>query len=461
MRHRSIIALILLAAFFFFPGRAFAWSQHALGIYRALLAMPGVNDAPAIPAESLESFLAAESEGIAKILDESEAWAVENVPTYPARPEALRFDPGGEDGAQVSPAELRKRFLAAIRVNPNMVLDLYVQLVPGQDCGARPRLSYDTRSVFDKHDAQFLRGTIYCGLRDGENVKPIHVVTTGGDEPDLGLDIGVWEDNDTDFGKTYGFGRQSFGNPAFPYSSQAPFHIGFYHESWVLYLAASNFKRSYPEYRIQLYGALAKHAFATGHDYWGWRFTGWGMHYLTDLTQPYHSTVVPGYSTAYLVWISLMNMIGFSQSYNDTVNLVSNRHTALESFQMQMMRRAYRLNQDDNPVFVALADTGADDEYKPYNNRTPRDVVSLEAYNRATRTDAALQKWMPARLVEDPSFDFAQHPDEDVYEDVLKDRKEGISELNQLLAEIFRSFGAYTRHYVRHIQSGARNTNYK
>lgn len=455
MHRRGFIALVVFIVILFSPAQAFAWSQHALGIYRALLSMPEMNDAAPIKTESLESFLAAEADGIAKILDESEAWAQQNVPTYPARPAALRFDPNGADGNAAAPAELRKRFLAAVRVNPTMVLDLYVQLVPGQDCGARPRLSYDTRSVFDKHDAQFLRGTIYCGLRDGESVEPIHVVTTGGDEPDLGLDIGVWEDNGTDFGKEYGFGVQSFGNPAFAYSSQAPFHIGFYHESWILYAAASNFRRSYPEYRVQLYGALAKHAFATGHDYWGWRFTGWSMHYLTDLTQPYHSTVVPGYSTLYLVWISILNAIGFSQSYNDTVNLVSNRHTALESFQMQMMRRAYRLNQEDNPVFVALADTAADSEYKPYDDRTPRDVISLQANERATRTDAALQKWMPARLVEDPSFDFAKHPDEDVYDDVEQNRKEGVRELNQLLAEIFRSFGAYTRHYVRYIKAGA------
>ena len=47
------------------------------------------------------------------------------------------------------------------------------------------------------------------------------------------MDIGLFADNGTDFGQGYGFGIQPFGNPNLEYSSQAPFHMGFYHLDWL------------------------------------------------------------------------------------------------------------------------------------------------------------------------------------------------------------------------------------
>ena len=118
--------------------------------------------------------------------------------------------------------------------------------------------------------------------------------------------------------------------------------MGFYHESGIMYTLAGFLKKTYPEYRIHLYKKLAQLAFQTGHPYWGWRFTGWGLHYLADLTQPYHATILPGVSTSYAIWINTVDMIGIHGPKAHAVQLVSNRHTALEKFVQIVMRRAYR-----------------------------------------------------------------------------------------------------------------------
>ena len=94
-------------------------------------------------------------------------------------------------------------------------------------------------------------------------------------------------------GARYGFGTQPFGDARFEYSSQAPFHIGYYHESALIYRAAPFLARTYPEMRVQQYLGLARFAFESGHDYWGYRFLGWALHYVQDLTQPYHSKALP------------------------------------------------------------------------------------------------------------------------------------------------------------------------
>ena len=79
---------------------------------------------------------------------------------------------------------------------------------------------------------------------------PLAVVATAADEPDYGLDINLWEDSPSDWGKVYGFGNLPFGNPALNYSTQAPFHMGFFHEAKVIYLAAPFIKKTFPLLRV-------------------------------------------------------------------------------------------------------------------------------------------------------------------------------------------------------------------
>jgi hypothetical protein len=129
--HRSAFFLIVTALA---AHPAFAWDNHALGTSIALEAL--VDAAPPVRVETLESFLAAEGAGVAAVLDSEEAWARANVPSYPQRPGALAYRAG----------ENRAAFLAAIRVNPNVPMGLFLQEIPGRTYPQRPKLAHTTSS---------------------------------------------------------------------------------------------------------------------------------------------------------------------------------------------------------------------------------------------------------------------------------------------------------------------------
>lgn len=46
------------------------------------------------------------------------------------------------------------------------------------------------------------------------------------------------------------------------------------------------------DHRMQLYYLLAMLAFENGHDYWGYRLLGNAVHYLQDMTQPFHVQLI-------------------------------------------------------------------------------------------------------------------------------------------------------------------------
>ena len=136
----------------------------------------------------------------------------------------------------------------------------------------------------------------------------------------LGAPAVIHTDNGTEFGARYGMGPQPFGNPNLSYGSQAPLHMGFYHLDWLTAYAQPELKRGLPLWRIVLYESLAELAFTTGHDYWGWRLMGWALHYIGDLSQPYHAEPLPGVSLLSALWSVIIGRTG------EVIQLVSNRH---------------------------------------------------------------------------------------------------------------------------------------
>ncbi len=436
-------------------GPAFAWSEHSLGAYPALGALPEIAEGRSVPVERFEDFLRAEQAGIAELLKQEEAFARENFEAYAPLPEEFVFQVGA---AGESDADLRLRFLNAIRIHPGVRLQYYVQLLPGQDCANRPRLSHTQVSVFSEENSASLARLRFCALRPGEAVSPLEITATAIDEPDFGHDINLWEDSPSDFGPRYGFGPLPFGDPKLYYATQAPFHMGFYHEAWIFYAAAGFVKRTYPDYRTRLYRNLARLAFETGHDYWGYRFMGWGLHYITDLTQPYHSTVVPGLSTAYMLWVNIIATLGFTGAKEEAIQLVSNRHTALEEFQMQMMHRAYRIQNEaggdvQNPVILAAMNTEKDATAPDFDDDYVHKVLSAQAYDQADMIDEALSAYMPPQFVNDPDYRFSASQRGGVYDEVAKSRKDAVEKMNQALIQLFENFGVHSRSYARSILS--------
>ncbi|MBX3592708.1 MAG: hypothetical protein KF755_17570 [Burkholderiaceae bacterium] len=443
-----VLRVALCAALALSALPAFGWSNHALSTRPALEAMPEVARLAPVKVESLEAFLAAEAPRLEQVLDEQERWAREHVPTYPARPDALRFVAAGAADA----AELRRRFVAALRISPDARLSLFLQRPPGEAADERPPMAAREVTTLPRDNA--VEAAKFVALREGESVSPLAVMATASDEPDYGLDIGLWEDNGTAQGRAYGFGKQPFGNPALDFGTQAPFHMGFFHESRIVYAAAGFLKRTYPEYRIHLWKTLALHALRTGHDYWGWRFAGWALHYLQDLTQPYHARVLPGLSTVRMLWINALQIAGWPDARNRAVTLVSNRHLAFENFHRTAMLAGYRERVRSAALFDALGGAGAGADPK-YDDDSPRAVVTRRAADAADALDRTIAASLPARYVSDPSFEFgASERGIDLFASLSHDDPAGRDALMRALTPRLADYGAQTRAFVRSLLAG-------
>jgi len=426
-----------------------AWSNHALGTWPALAAMPELRAVAPVKVERLETFLAAEASAVAELLRAEEQWARQNVPSYPPRPESLAF--GAE---RAPPDDLLKRFVAAVRIHPQSRLALFVQLPPGQ--GAAGRATLRESDVTLLKSTESTKFNTFVAVREGDLVPVVDVIATATDEPDYGLDIGLWEDNGTAHGRVYGFGKQPFGNPRIEFGSQAPLHIGFFHESAIAYAAAPFLRRTLPEYRIHLWGSLAALALRTGHPYWGWRFAGWAMHYLQDLTQPYHARVLPGVGLAAMLWINTIDLAGIHRPKADAIALVTNRHLALENYQLRWLRDAYLRNDPHDAALEALGDSSRDARMT-YASDAPRRLVARAASDAADATDAALVAYLAVKYTSDPDYVFGvTETGLDLYGEVAKSGPAARQSMADAVAPLLASFGANSRAYVRAILAGAR-----
>ena len=440
---RTVSYALIFSALTSFVGTASAWSNHAMVSYRALERMPQLN--VQVAAEPLEAFLKSEDKAIEALLKSEEDWASKVVDVYPALPAALayRADPAKSD------ARRRKDFLAALRVSPESRLALYVQPDPWgtapDPSRLLPPMAVNALKKSEETNHVFVR------INPGEMVSALAVVASASDEPDYGMDINLWSDSNSAAGKTYGFGPLPFGNPTLSFSTQAPFHMGFFHEDAILYRAAPFLKRTYPLMRVHQYTSLARLAFNTGHPYWGWRFTGLAMHYVQDLTQPYHASVSPGNSTVRLISINALAMVGLPKWKNNMIVLLSNRHLAMENYESALIRAAAK-TRTPSVLGATLHDTSLDATYPAWTDRYVRDVVSKEAYAAGAATDRSLVQTLPAHYVADPAFDFGVHSAEiDLLKELAAIDPTQRAHLDTTIAKLLGHYGAHSRALVRFI----------
>lgn len=426
---------------------AWAWSNHALAAYRAYEVLPEVSQAAPVVVEPLEDFLAAQAPAIARLIDAQDAWARQHIAHYPPLPASLRLNP---TVASQGPQALRKAFLMALRVSPESRLALYVQPDPWGPAPSGAPMPHDEVNALPLRDKDVEKHR-FVRLAPGEPVAPIAVLASASDEPDYGMDVNLWEDSPSAWGPLYGFGKLPFGNPSLSFATQAPFHMGYYHESPLIYAAAGFLKRTYPELRLHQYMGLAELAFRSGHPYWGWRFAGLASHYAQDLTQPYHASLAPGFSAARLIGIQLLAVLGLPASKNDMVVLLSNRHFVLERYESQMIQASARAHQT-TALENALHDTTSDAGYGVWNDDTLRDGVSLESSSLGEAVTAQMLASVPSKYVDDPTFDFGVHASRiDLMAEVAWRGPESRAAFEASIATLMRHFGAHSRQLVRAI----------
>lgn len=406
----------------------FAWSNHSLCTYVVTKEMPELQKADLVEVETLEAFLAKEKEGLAEILNQEEEYMKKNIPFYPTLPDEINF-------AKSKEIDIVKSFLYAIRVNPKSKLGYYLQVIPGNT----PRLPLlESRKVTLLTKDDWIMRYTFTELKKGDKVSPIEVISTAADEPDYGLDLELYSDNESEFGKKYGFGEQPFGNPEIEYATQAPIHIGYYHEAWIVFLFADYLKRTLPEYRMREFLALSRFAFKTGHPYWGYRFLGWGLHYIEDLTQPYHASVLPGTSVMEMIWINTLDVFGFDSLKKAAIQRISVRHEAIENYHYAILLDSLK-NHTTHTFMDSMQDTKKDSIYGEYNQSYVRNLIAKESKERSDRLDFLLGNTNEILAFQrDAKFDLTTIPD-----------NEATRELNSLIEEMMLSLGSHARNYIR------------
>ena len=405
---------------------AFAWQNHYLFNKAALEVLPEVAAAPKVKVESLEEFLLKEQDGLVKLMAQIEADARISYAKAAPQPEALAFK-GGDA------ATIRANFLRALRLNPGTPLGYFLQVAPGRPVPGK-KSNPDTISLFGEKDLK--RAYIFHDIKKGEMVNPLEVLATAGDEPDFGLDINLFVDNNQEFSKNYGFGEQSFGDPKLYYGSQAPFHIGYYHESGIIFMAAGFLKRTYPRYRVHQNLSLARYAFKTGHPYWGYRFLGWGLHYVGDLTQPYHARVLPNYGTMGMLWINIKAMMGFDTAKKEAIERISSRHTTLENYHFSVLAAAYAENNLKHPFLQAVMSTDKDKGYGAFDDNYIVEVLTKDSYGVSDRFDTLIEESNLLKGFSEGNL-------------LPEINKKSLAELDTAIMQHMQGVGSHIRNYVR------------
>jgi hypothetical protein len=438
------LCLILLFTATILPFRVLAWSEHPLLVNKALKDLPVWKNMDSIQAKSLRTFLIENEKQLVAFLAEEEKWARANLPNYAKCPENLAFKATGNQD------DILNRFFQAIRINPGAKIPLYLQFMPGESTGSMPLAQPSELTTLK--DLNNMLTTTYVQLQEGGKVFPFDVVCTASDEPDFGFDVGLFEDNNTAYGKLYGFGIQPFGDPKLEYGSQGPFHMGFYHEAGILYKFGAFLKQTHLDYRIFLYKALSEFAFSQNQPYWGWRFMGWGMHYMGDVSMPYHMKPLPGVSTLRMIWINLKAMMGMTKAKNNAVQLVSNRHSVLEEFQVQAVKRAYLDNNLSYPLFLALANSSS---AVPFSYDFLIKVATKESAENAKTIDKTLKKNIPRLLVSDPSVEANNSPEIKNIVQYINENKgpQAVTNVTNVLAIQMQQFSRNIRSYMESVLS--------
>jgi hypothetical protein len=423
---------------------AFAWTDHTKLSYIIFADDPNVKET--VPAESLDSFIEKEKHGLSQVLTAEEQWLRTNLPYYAPLPDSLRFSETQKG------AKLHHSFIRAIRINPVIPIALYKRIPDGGKADPGHQIV-----SFDKVALPFLLFLKLENLqieiiKPGERMSALSVLATAADEPDYGLDIGLYMDSKTAFGSGYGFGDQPFGNPGLAYATQAPFHMGFYHESPIISLAAPFTKKSGSEYRFNLFSALSSYAFHSGHPYWGYRFAGWALHYLQDSGVVYHERMLPGVSTFAAVKSAAL---GDKKTQAAFLNEVSNKHYLYEDYAFYALTDLAKAKITANPMIDALKDRSNDRKVPAMYPFYISEVSGAISAGRSDKVDAVVKKAFPAKFVSDSSYLYGvTEPPIDIYEYVHKTNPAGAAALEKSNEQSFRYLGSYSRRYIEWVKTG-------
>jgi hypothetical protein len=395
-----------------------SWNAHYLLTRTALASMSNESFEGEVRVTSLDDFVTA---------------ARRELPQVMGRYVALLAKKTGAEPAESPPPEIRTAhdLVEALRLNPQQPLR-YVGVKSPDD---------NPHSAAHDPSREGPPGGSYVETAIGDRMTVLDVLCVYADEPDWGMDQGVFAV------ERYGLGEPPFGGKTGK-SSQASFHMAFFHEIPLLNLLFPRVRKTFLDMRSGTFLALARLALDRHMDYWGWRFAAWAVHYLQDLTQPYHANFLP-----FPLWMVLGRFLLNPRpaSFVDrNKNLLMNRHILCEAVVHLWLNDAVKKHVR-HPFLTALEGKG--ECAGGTLNEVVRESAKMAA-EKAFRVNRGLEKILNDPLLDDPTYFVLNDPPYPLIKrlaDASALRPEVIREWTDLLSTCLVQTGKVTRYMVREV----------
>ena len=350
-----------------------------------------------VKVEALETFLSLEQKRVSEVFQGYANWMTTR--TAESKRPSRWANPYPFPGTEGAGAPTREAFLKAARLNPEATFPLVIRIFPG----GSPRFEEVAATSVNKAVSPIPSFPVEDWVQrfdrvEGREVSARDVLITHSDEPDWGIDQSLWAHQE------YGYGEPPYGKLT-GVASQAPFHMLFRHENVIINGVAPELRDGMGIERFELFRRLAGAAFESGHPYWGLRFTAWALHYVQDLTQPYHARAVPHGDW---LWLAKFLVSSKKEQYrSETQSLAKNRHFMFEdamAFALQQTwveRNAY---QDSLAERLSSGMVSYGREVYESSEKLLMSVASVSAQH-ARRVDACVEEAFDPRITRDPAYD--------------------------------------------------------
>jgi len=441
MRLFYLVSLLLISTC------SIAWDDHAM-LTKPALKYLSANDKSisqylnqSVKAETLQSFLEATKSTLPAKLNEIESWAKQNERGYKSLPPDLAYQPEKANCA----SDLEFCFRKSVRMNLDVPLPLVIY-DPYHEY-SRTHGFYTIKNANELLPAHIpLRFALsdFTKIPVNGMVKMADIISTASMQPDFGFDTYLYEDSETAFGKIYGFGMQPLGNPKEPSHSQMMFHMSSYYDDPKLLFLMPGLNQVYPEYRAYLYMQLSAFAAENNHPYWAAVFMGWGLHYIQDLTQPYHTQLSYGLDTSTVLYAFIELAKKNYQPFVEMQTVQANRHIMLESLTKHIADSYIENGKYKNIILAALENSqhaglpSCDLRTQFLRHQMNQNIVD---YHSLLRTS------IPAHYVNSPSFrayDFTNYTE--LLNEMNPDQR---LRLTTGIAQALKHFGDYTKSCVK------------
>jgi hypothetical protein len=316
---------------------------------------------------------------------------------------------------------------ALLRVNPQTEFHI-------TKLSSLPEMSFD----HDNHRFGPPEGSSYLPAQN-QLFTPYEILVTYSDEPDWGMDQDLFAI------ERYGYAPCPFGVAHGP-SSQAPFHMAFFHLHPIAKFLMPGLSRSFLLQRVEMCIALSEFAFARNQDFWGYRFLAWSIHYFQDLTQPYHSKPFPPSISASIV--NFAKKPKFRNFVARNKYLLTNKHYVFEFIIHWILNDAF-WNNREHPFAIAMR---SNDEPLYGELSAMCALISKTPAKLATRIDELLSIILRSVDFSDPllvSDEYLHEKFREAFLSIDKSTVAATSPFVQYVSACLRETGRITRYIIK------------